>query len=187
MNKRQSTERITDLPEFELVLHDAEFKIWIMDLCKNGHMSQICARILDKEEQKKAIHNSKFLLQRGMVKLLLGDYLGKNPEEVRVKKDHMGKPFIESECCEINYSHSGQFFMLGASKINKLGVDIQIPKKLKYDYPTMIFSKKELKAYESLTNTDYYVRYKIVSGAGISSAVQSYHAKVDTVEPTSTS
>ena len=41
-------------------------------------------------------------------------------------------------------------------------------------------------SYNTLNNNDYYIRYKIESGAGLSSSVSSYHAKVDATTPSCT-
>lgn len=51
---------------------------------------------------------------------------------------------------------------------------------------TKATSGTAITSYNSTTGT-YYIRYKIVSGAGLSSAVASYTAKVDTSNPTITS
>ena len=50
---------------------------------------------------------------------------------------------------------------------------------------TVATSGANITSYNTTTGT-YYIRYKIVSGAGISSAVASYTAKVDTTTPTAT-
>ena len=48
---------------------------------------------------------------------------------------------------------------------------------------TSVASGANITAYNTVVG-EYYIRYKIVSGAGLSSSVESYHAKVDTTAPT---
>lgn len=44
-------------------------------------------------------------------------------------------------------------------------------------------TSRPLSAYNSLTNNEYYIRYKIESGTGLSSEVKSFYAKVDATTP----
>ena len=66
---------------------------------------------------------NRFVVRRGIVRTLLGIYLGKNPTEIRIWLGPWGKP--EAEGVHFNTSYSGNKMVVALSKNGPLGVDLE--------------------------------------------------------------
>ena len=66
-----------------------------------------------------------FIIQKGVVRLLLSKYLGRNPEDIEISSTKTGKPFIPSTGLQFNVSHSNDLLLCGFSSSSPVGVDIQ--------------------------------------------------------------
>lgn len=132
--------------------------LWIVDLKKyhdDKHFRYFCS-LLNQEEYNEIHRITTYkkqmerIIQRGILKEILGKDVALQPAKILIGKTEKGKPFLVNRNIPFNYSHSENYFMIALSKNGQIGVDIQIPKKLKYSYPQMIFSPREKKVYEEI-------------------------------------
>ena len=70
----------------------------------------------------------RFIVRRGMLRTILGQYLDRHPQEVRFVYNPQGKPALAPQHCtelQFNLSASGDLAVLGVGKGGPLGVDIE--------------------------------------------------------------
>lgn len=68
-------------------------------------------------------HDS-YVVTRGVLRQLLGRYLGEAPAAVRITSEARGKPVVAG-ALGFNVSHSGEFALLGFARDCDVGVDIE--------------------------------------------------------------
>lgn len=94
-----------------------------------------------------------FVIARGVLRKLLGNYLNMSPEAINFKFGKYGKPFlIASNGIEFNVSHSGDTIVLGFIKDDIIGVDVEFTKR-KIEINKIVehfFSDEEIAALFSL-------------------------------------
>ncbi|WP_144291964.1 4'-phosphopantetheinyl transferase family protein [Rhodoligotrophos appendicifer] len=67
-----------------------------------------------------------FILGRGLLRRLLGHYLQREAEQIRLCADQDGKPRLQDGApLEFNLSHSGDRIVIGFSNAGAVGVDIE--------------------------------------------------------------
>jgi len=69
-----------------------------------------------------------FITTRGVLRLLLGRYLERNPRHIGLRKDASGKPFLSFPAdsgLQFSVSHSGDFGLLGFALNRRIGVDVE--------------------------------------------------------------
>ena len=118
-----------------------------------------CASVLSSEERIRAgkYHFDKdrrqFIVARGLLRTLLGGYLGVLPANIKFDFEKFGKPFLHQEkakSCErlhFNVAHSGNHILFGFSSDGELGVDVEelrIRRKPLLDLADSICTSKEL-------------------------------------------
>jgi 4'-phosphopantetheinyl transferase len=71
----------------------------------------------------------RFILTRGFLRLLLGDYLDIHPQKIRFKYGDNGKPAIEHEDAQyplgFNLAHSGLLALCGITLKRDIGIDLE--------------------------------------------------------------
>jgi 4'-phosphopantetheinyl transferase len=68
------------------------------------------------------------IISRGILRLLLGNYLQLRPEELIFQFSPFGKPFLanpEADLISFNLAHSGNLLLIGIGNGVKIGVDIE--------------------------------------------------------------
>lgn len=115
--------------------------------------------LLSDEEKKRAdkFHfpkdHNQFVVSKGILRLLSGQYLDQNPKNIVFKQGHYGKPiYADENRLKFNISHSGDMIVLGFVKDIEIGVDIE---KIKDDFDVMdiannFFSTKEIASLKAL-------------------------------------
>jgi 4'-phosphopantetheinyl transferase len=90
--------------------------------------------LLSEEEKNQAarLKNNKTarqkIISRGILRLLLGDYLQLHPEELIFQYSPFGKPFLsnpEAASISFNLAHSGNLLLIAIGYAVALGVDIE--------------------------------------------------------------
>jgi 4'-phosphopantetheinyl transferase len=75
------------------------------------------------------IDRQRWVVGRGVVRRLLGNYLGVRPAEVRLWYNSHGKPALAGESgrggVKFNVSHSGELLLLAIGKSRAVGVDVE--------------------------------------------------------------
>ncbi|NOY70293.1 MAG: 4'-phosphopantetheinyl transferase superfamily protein [Deltaproteobacteria bacterium] len=91
--------------------------------------------LLCEDEKKRADrliypeHRRRFIAAHAVLRLILGRYLGLDPEKIEITSDEHGKPCLASHvhCPPLcfNLSHSGSLAIIGVSAGRAIGVDIE--------------------------------------------------------------
>ena len=142
-----------------LSLKENEVHIWTIN--KKEHINKLPDywKILNRIEKEKASkyrfesdHNCA-VVARGILRILLGNYLNKDPKDIKFHKGEYGKPMLNESCkIEFNISHSADSIVMAFTQNNKIGVDIEYTKKeieVK-KIATHFFAKEEIAALLSL-------------------------------------
>ncbi|NEW81816.1 MAG: 4'-phosphopantetheinyl transferase superfamily protein [Mariniphaga sp.] len=82
--------------------------------------------LIYSEKFKNGGHKISWLSCRATLRLILGNYLNKNPTEVELKKGRFGKLYLPATDLFFNVSHSNNAFLLGFSVGGRIGVDIEL-------------------------------------------------------------
>jgi 4'-phosphopantetheinyl transferase len=115
-------------------LYRGEVHLWWVDLEQHRHLLDACQELLDPQEnqRKAAFHEpaqkSDFILQRGILRFLLGSYLGLALDSLQLEQSETGKLSVHiGNQLELNFnlSHSGQMALYAFCRQTALGVDIQ--------------------------------------------------------------
>jgi 4'-phosphopantetheinyl transferase len=90
--------------------------------------------LLSKDEKTRAGHlmdpgaASRQIISRGILRLLLGSYTGKDPKALAFSYSEFGKPFLSnpanSEIC-FNLSHSGDLLLIAVARGEQIGIDVE--------------------------------------------------------------
>ena len=100
-----------------------------------------------------------FVISRGILRILSGLYLNKDPKHIIFEFDAYGKPrFDFKTLLRFNISHSGNMVVLGFCKNHEIGVDIE---KMKNDFDALglaknFFSMKEIASLEDQPDEEQY-------------------------------
>jgi 4'-phosphopantetheinyl transferase len=83
----------------------------------------------DERERMARFHfepdRRRFLIGRGALRLLLGDYLGTTPEALRFAYSPYGKPGLIADQLQFNVSHSGDLVLIAAAHGRAVGIDVE--------------------------------------------------------------
>ncbi len=96
-----------------------------------------------------------YIVSRGILRFLLGNYLGRQPETIQFVYSDYGKPALaEGNQFKFNCSHSGDLLVFGFTLANEIGVDIE---HIKTDFDALdlaqnFFSPEEVRALEEVPN-----------------------------------
>ena len=66
-----------------------------------------------------------YIVSRGVLRIILAQYLGLTPEDVHLKTHPNGKPYLPGSKLQFNLSHSDGLFLYGLALGTPLGVDLQ--------------------------------------------------------------
>jgi 4'-phosphopantetheinyl transferase len=114
-----------------LQLENDEVHIWLARLDERN--APDLTRFLSGDELARAVRfrlerdKKRFVAARGFLRILLGEYLNKNPREIRFEYSEYGKPSIAGTEHEIkfNLSHSDELALYGFTREREIGVDIE--------------------------------------------------------------
>jgi 4'-phosphopantetheinyl transferase len=66
-----------------------------------------------------------FIVSRGILRMILANYLSAPPEFVEINKHSNGKPYLPGSKIEFNISHSNAMWLCAISLIDPVGIDLQ--------------------------------------------------------------
>ena len=121
------------LPTSEnLVLSTDDVHIWLADLDQPERCQTQLAATLSTDEQARAqrfhfdVHRQRFIVGRGILRNILGRYLGKEPRELEFCYSDRGKPSLAGSSSPVcfNLSHS-QSLALYAIARRPIGIDVE--------------------------------------------------------------
>jgi 4'-phosphopantetheinyl transferase len=107
-----------------------EVDVWCVRLGGRGAASQMLADLLSATERKRAAsfhaeeHRQKFAISRGVLRFLLGHYLGVEARSLEFEYAAHGKPFVAEAGIHFNVAHSGEMALFAVGGL-EVGIDIE--------------------------------------------------------------
>jgi 4'-phosphopantetheinyl transferase len=178
-------------------LDDGEVHLWSVDL---DQMPSLRCALLVSEEMERAnrlvrlAHRRRFMKGRGVLRLLLGEYLRADPAGLRIVCGRWGKPgLLESDYPEwrFNVAHSENEMVIGITKAGCIGVDVEKRRWLadESELVRRYFERDEVAEYEALPDclrTEGFIngwtRKEAVlkaRGEGLGTALDSFSVTLD--------
>jgi len=112
-----------------------EVHLWLIRFRPDKEEIEELLTVLSGEEKERAAHyhfdkdRDRFIFAHGYLRILLGQYLGKNPTEFKFFFNEHGKPHIRaadgSSPFRFNVSHSADLSLLGVTRKQEIGVDLE--------------------------------------------------------------
>ncbi len=126
--------RSTDTDIFRFDSSDT-VHVWLVPLKIAPSFLHDLQSLLSEDERQRAArfrfdrHRQAYISARGQLRLLLGNYLKKDPQTIRFSYNEFGKPFLKESVLFFNISHSGAWALMAFHPRWELGVDIEQMKK----------------------------------------------------------
>ena len=151
----------SDAP-LSLSLSSGEVHVWRAALEQPPEVQESFLCTLDADEQTRAgrfhfeKHRRRFIVGRGVLRLLLGRYLDLRPEDVRFAYGPYGKPALDAAhhaaTLRFNASHSHELAVYAFAQDHDVGIDVEY---IKDDFATeeiaeRFFSASEVQALRAL-------------------------------------
>lgn len=118
-----------------LILPDEEVHVWCASLEQPVWAIEQLARILSADELERAArfhfeaHRYHFIVAHGMLRMVLGQYLGFDPALLRFEYETYGKPKLaqhnQNGVLNFNLSHSHKLALLAITRHRPIGVDLE--------------------------------------------------------------
>jgi 4'-phosphopantetheinyl transferase len=105
--------------------------VWVTDFdAESGQLSRHLAATTDAERERASrFHRredaDRYLFAHGALRLILADYLARDPFALRFGAHANGKPFLEDAGIEFNLSHSGDLALIAVTHGRQVGVDVE--------------------------------------------------------------
>ena len=113
--------------------HDVH--VWRSSLDLSGAERSELAQSLSRQEQERAERfatdklRHRYVVGRGILRSLLGSYLGRPPGDLRIRYGEHEKPYLSGDTDEailqFNVSHSGDLALFAFSREREIGVDLE--------------------------------------------------------------
>ena len=117
------------------VLNQERVHIWRANLNPSSDEVTRLSTLLAADETARANkyrfpeHKRRFIVARGVLRQLLGNYLNISPKHLKFEYSERGKPYIfnsnTSKAIQFNISHSEEYALLGFTYDRSIGVDIE--------------------------------------------------------------
>lgn len=118
-----------------LTLLSDDVHIWRIELDRPEAQLEILASNLSSDELARANrfhfpeHRQHFIAGRGILRNILGYYLGVEPQQVKFDYQERGKPILADTCAKsglsFNLSHSAGLALCAVNYIRQIGVDLE--------------------------------------------------------------
>ena len=134
------------------LLQYEEVHIWSIYLSDNEKDIPCFISILSEDERQRAYSfkfpkdRNCFIISRGILRCLLGKYLGKDPRDIEIIYGFWGKPCLTEPLLYFNLSHSKDYILYDIAHNYEIGIDLEyIDKNLNInDIALTILSSQEL-------------------------------------------
>lgn len=124
-----------ELPPVDLTLSSNDIHIWRASLDQSTSYVQQLAQTLCTEESMRAERfyferdRQRFTVGRGLLRVILGRYLGKEPSQIQFQYGPRGKPALTPACggswLRFNLSHSQGLAVYAVTRDREIGIDIE--------------------------------------------------------------
>ena len=140
-----------------ITIKSDEVHIWSTCLLDSEKYTNYFSAILSEDESERANNyrfcrdKENFIIARGILRCLLGAYLGKTPQSLEIIYGIWGKPCLTNKkVVHFNLSHSGNYALYAVSHSYEVGIDLEyIDKKLDLEGIALnAFSPDELNAWK---------------------------------------
>lgn len=131
------------LPDHPPVLLPTEVHVWCVSLVVAPAIIQTLRPLLSTDELTRADRfyfekdRHRFIVARGVLRILLGRYLTIPPEQLRFSYNQYGKPSLDlplrTPILQFNISHSQDFALLAFTYDRFVGVDIEYMRAIEYE------------------------------------------------------
>ena len=136
-------------PPKNLLLNDDEIHVWLIRIqSEKKNIEKLRNQISADEFEKSNRYvfekdRSSYLVSRGILRILLAQYLNLSPKLIKFKYNKYGKPYLgmsKRRMVQFNLSHSNEYCLIAISKFSEIGVDIEwiskdiIPNEIAIDY-----------------------------------------------------
>ena len=112
-------------------LADGEIHLWYLPLSITDDRLEQFLGVLSIEETERAARfafpylRQRYIAAHGMLRLILGSALNRDPAGLAFRKGDHGKPFLIHEELQFNLSHSSEHGLLAVTRQTEIGVDIE--------------------------------------------------------------
>jgi len=112
-------------------LGDRDVHVWHLPLSINDMRLEQCLQVLAMEETERAAKfafpylRQRYIAAHGMLRLILGGVLNRDPASLRFRTGDHGKPFLVGGRLHFNLSHSNEQGLLAVTRMTGIGVDIE--------------------------------------------------------------
>ncbi len=121
------------LPDDRLTLSSQDVHVWRASLSvSETRLADFQATLADDERERAArvrnpLHGAHYTVGRGVLRMLLGRYLNRSPQDIRFAYSEYGKPFIAKAIVTLrfNLSHSQDLALYAFTHQREIGVDIE--------------------------------------------------------------
>ncbi len=187
-------------------LNEREVHVWRARLDAPASAARQFRELLSADERERAArfrfdkHQRRFTVARGVLRTLLGRYLGCEPEDLTFEYSEHGKPFLAGNQAidlRFNLSHSHEIALFGFTIGRDIGVDVEQirPDRSTREIAERFFSPAEVEALFALpkeqqtagffrcwTRKEAYIKAK---GKGMSISLDSFAVSLSPEKPAS--
>ncbi len=146
--------------------------IWTVCLDRDESAVRELRSFLSQEERdhsskyRFATHRNRFIIRRGTLRMILGEYLGMQPEVVRYRTGQFGKLYLadSSRTLEFNVTHSHTMALIAVTQGGSIGIDLECVRPLP-DLEAMIDTclsrseRRHLDSFPSTLRLESFYRY----------------------------
>lgn len=116
-----------------IALPDSAVEVWLMPLEVSEFHLQQCSMLLSPDEQERVQRfqferdRRRYSVARGMLRVLLGNYLDVVPAAIAFQEGSHGKPSLAAPAMPVhfNLSHSAEYAIYAISPRHECGIDIE--------------------------------------------------------------
>ncbi len=147
-------------PPDKFVLNKNETHIWCADLNRSDLAEKDFTKVLSRDESERAskfrfsVDCKRFIARRGILRLLVGEYIKMSPEKVVFQYGEQGKPFVSGNSAfHFNLSHSENIILFAFTEEHELGIDVEYTNRMieLKEIATRFFSPNETKVLLNLS------------------------------------
>jgi 4'-phosphopantetheinyl transferase len=139
-----------------------EVHVWRAALDVTDERVEVLTTFLNAAECERAerlvhdVHRQRFVVARGTMRHLIGQYLGVEPGAVEFNYGEYGKPFVEGEGLRFNISHSHELAFYAVAHEREVGIDVEHPRpKVAHDkIAERFFALEEIEALSELPEVE---------------------------------
>ena len=139
--------------------------VWRASVAQSMHHMRHLRETLSVEERERADrfrfaeHRDQYMVARGLLRLLLSQYLGREPDELKFDTTPYGKPVLMphdgGDALHFNLSHSSGVVLFAISRDRDVGIDIEaLHRDVAYEgIAEVVFSSREAAMIRDLRGT----------------------------------